>query len=337
MGKKSKYITVRVLIWLSMFLLFLGTSSYFLDLIPAVETGIASATALVGIALINEFWLFPKYYTKNRKKFILLSIVITLLLSAIYLGVDILIIHRQIPPREKNIPFIFPVLRSLSILLLGNFISIIIMLANELKSNAEREKQLKEEKLGTEIKLLKAQINPHFIFNALNNIYSLSYTKSDKAPDSILKLSEMLRYVFYDCSKDHVKIEKEVEYIKNFIAFQQMKSDYDQNIRFNPDKVIVNHSVSPMLFIPFIENAFKYSNIESETDAYTNIVLESTEKKLLFAIENSVPEDGKIPSGNGTGIPNVQKRLNLLYPGKYELIIKDDGGKYFVSLKIYLS
>lgn len=320
-----------------MSIFFFGTTRYFLDVLPSIATGIISATALIGIALINEYWLFPRYYTQNRKKFILFSILFTIILSGIYFSIDSLIIHRHFSSEVRNVPLLFPIIRSISIILMGNFISISLLLAQELKNNAEREKQLKEEKLGTEIKLLKAQINPHFIFNALNNIFSLSYTKSDKAPDSILKLSEMLRYVFYDCSKDRVKIDKEIDYIKNFIAFQQMKSDDEQNISFSINDCKTNLSISPMLFIPFIENAFKYSNLEGQTEAYTRIKLESDEKVLYFTIENSIPINGKIPSGDGTGILNVEKRLNLLYPEKHCLKIENKEGKFVVSLKIDLS
>jgi LytS/YehU family sensor histidine kinase len=147
----------------------------------------------------------------------------------------------------------------------------------------------------------------------------------------------MLRYVFYDCSKDQVKIDKEIDYIKNFIAFQQMKSDDEQNISFSISNCKTNLSISPMLFIPFIENAFKYSNLESQTKAYTRIKLESDEKNLFFTIENSVPANRKIPSGDGTGILNVKKRLDLLYPEKHCLKIENEEVKFIVSLKINLS
>ena len=218
--------------------------------------------------------------------------------------------------------------------MLGNFISITTLLATALKTNAEREKQLKEEKLGTEIKLLKAQINPHFIFNALNNIYSLTYTKSETAPESVLKLSEMLRYVFYDCSSDHVKLGAEVDYISNFIAFQQMKSEHNQNIIFIHNGIKTDIDIAPMLFIPFIENSFKYSKIEEFIEAYVKISLKTDNQYLVFEIENSIPYEGKIIPGNGVGIGNVRQRLDLLYPNKYKLDINESETKFSVNLKI---
>jgi len=198
----------------------------------------------------------------------------------------------------------------------------------------EREKQLQGEKLATELKLLKAQINPHFIFNALNNIYSLSYMKSDHAPESILKLSDMLRYVFYDCSRDRVPLESEFKYIENFTLFQQMKSEEKQNVILNKMIVRGSHEVAPMLFIPFVENAFKYSRIEDLSEASVIITLEDKDEDIIFDIQNSVPLTGKVKSGNGMGLKNVRNRLNIVYPDKYELKIEDLEDKFHVTLII---
>jgi len=338
MERKSTYTLIRVLIWTALLLMFFGTGTYFLDTIPALLGAALSATILIGTVLANELWLFPKFYSANRNKYIVYNALGVVVIAALYFVIDhyvLLPFHNN--TGKKDIPIYFPIIRSLSVVLLGDFISISLLLAKALKEKADHEKELKEEKLGTEIKLLKAQINPHFIFNALNNIYSLTYIKSKNAPDSVLKLSEMLRYVFYDCSEDQVKLEKEIDYIRNFIAFQQMKSEHVQNIVFETDISIGNQHISPMLFIPFIENAFKYSNIESHKTATVTIRLFATNKRLDFSTQNTIPEAGKIPSGNGTGIKNVKKRLDILYSNKYELDIIEKENSYFVSLKIDLS
>ena len=198
----------------------------------------------------------------------------------------------------------------------------------------ENERLLNKEKLETELKLLKAQINPHFIFNSLNNIYSLTYMKSNNAPEAVLKLSEMLRYVFYDCSKERVFLSSEIKYIDNFIAFQQMKSDHKQNITLKSDLGVNNIEIAPMLFIPFIENAFKYSRIEETKDAYVRIGIEKINKKLLFVIENSFEEGNKPMQGSGTGIKNVQHRLSIIYPEKHTLTISGKDNKFCVELII---
>ncbi len=332
------YITwwFKFIIWLSFTILFFATASYFSDFGYALIGGMISSAIMLIILLINEYWLFPKYFTFSRKRFIIINFSIVLLLTIFHFFFEKNFVPKKLEIELVDLPFIFPVLRSFAMVTLGNFISITILLSIELRRRAESEKLLKEEKLGTELKLLKAQINPHFIFNALNNIYSLTYTKSEAAPDSVLKLSGMLRYVFYDCSSDHVMLSAELDYISNFIAFQQMKSEHEQGIQFNYEGINGDLEIAPMLFIPFIENAFKYSKIEEYIDAYVKIKLSTESDVLNFEIKNSIPYQGKAFSGNGMGINNVRQRLDLLYPNKYQLNIEDNETSFLVNLKIEL-
>jgi len=337
MTKQYTSTLLKAIIWSSFLIAFFATGSYFFPVHIALITSVVSATVFLGSLLINEFWLFPKYYVNTRSKFVIYNFIIVFVLTILHVYFESFFKSKTLYPRAfEKIPIFFPLLRSFGMISLGNFISITVLLATELKRKAENEKLLKEEKLGTEIKLLKAQINPHFIFNSLNNIYSLTYTKSDMAPESVLKLSEMLRYVFYDCSYDHVKLGAEIEYISNFIAFQQMKSEHEQTINFNSTSTRKDIDIAPMLFIPFIENAFKYSKVEEVDKAFVNVNLSSDKNSLLFNIENSIPESGKILSGNGLGIKNVRQRLDLLYPEKYKLDINEDNDKFTVQLKIDL-
>lgn len=329
-------IGVRLLIWIAITIFLFVPSSYFLSTIDAVITSAITALFFFLIGLTNELWIFPRFYMKNRRKFIIVNLLVSLGYTLILLLVDFYIFPHKPKENVRDIPIYFPILRSFTMVMFVNIVSITLLLANELKSNAEREKKLKEEKLGTEIKLLKAQINPHFIFNALNNIYSLTYTKSEMAPESVLKLSEMLRYVFYDCSNDHVKLGAEVEYVSNFIAFQQMKSEHEQIIQFNYNGVKKDIEIAPMIFIPFIENAFKYSKIEEYIDAYVKIELTTDDNFLNFNIKNTIPYQGKSLPGNGLGINNVRQRLDILYPNKYELHIQENNATYSVNLKIEL-
>ena len=313
MEKKRISIILKLIFWIIVLLIFFATGSYFFPARIAIVGAVTSATIFLSTLLINEYLLFPRFYTSNRKKYFLIIILVSVLLALLHVLIDRYSIPKEFERHFKKLPLIFPFVRSFSLVVLGNFISITFLLTDALKSNAEREKKLKEEKLGTEIKLLKAQINPHFIFNALNNIYSLTYTKSEAAPESVLKLSEMLRYVFYDCSNDHVKLGAEIEYISNFIGFQQMKSEHDQNIQFRYQEAKEDLNIAPMLFIPFIENSFKYSKVEEYIDAYVKINIISNDNYLDFNIINSIPYQGKAVSGNGLGIQNVRQRLDILY------------------------
>ncbi len=338
--KTKTYISnwFKFIIWLSFAVLFLSTGIYFFPFKYALIGALISSCTFLAILIINEYWLFPRYFVEDRRRFILINLVVVILFTGLNFLLDITLTPRELSKfadsPKMDMPIYFPILRSFGMVSMANFISITLLLATELKRKAENEKQLKEEKLGTEIKLLKAQINPHFIFNALNNIYSLTYTKTETAPDSVLKLSEMLRYVFYDCSNDQVKLLGEVDYISNFIAFQQMKSEHEQKIQFDFTEIKKDLDISPMIFIPFIENAFKYSKIEEYKDAYVQIKISTNHNTLIFDIKNTVPNQGKALAGNGLGIKNVKQRLNLLYPDKYYLQIEENESSYSVNLKI---
>ncbi len=143
----------------------------------------------------------------------------------------------------------------------------------------------------------------------------------------------MLRYVYYDCNRDEVTLGAELKYIKNYIAFQQMKSPQKQNIVLDSEGIDETFRIAPMLFIPFVENSFKYSKIEDLQDAKVEIILSTEENNLSFKISNTHPENGK-SSGSGMGIENVRNRLELTYPGQHELKVRDENMLFEVEMKI---
>lgn len=196
--------------------------------------------------------------------------------------------------------------------------------------------QLKSEKLETEMKFLKSQVNPHFLFNALNNVYTLAIIKADETPDVILRLSDMLRYMLYDCKDDVVPLQKELDYIKNYIALYQLKEDKPFNVEIDMEKVNGNVMIPPMVFIPFIENSFKHSKIEDFNQSWIKMSL-TTNGTLNFNIKNSIPqaEFTKDKIG-GIGLENVKRRLELLYPNQHELEILNDGEVFDVKLVVDL-
>ena len=202
----------------------------------------------------------------------------------------------------------------------------------------KREKEaadLKSENLNSELKFLRSQINPHFLFNALNNIYSLSLIKSEKTPDVILKLSDMLRYIIYDCNGDRVPLGKEINYIKNYIDLQKLKDDQMTNIEVNFEDTDLKCMISPMILIPFIENSFKHSKIEDIENGWIKLKIENVDNQLMFSIGNSMPKDNFTKDKiGGVGLENVKRRLTLLYPNKHELNIKQTKKEFLVELKI---
>ncbi|WP_299252626.1 sensor histidine kinase [uncultured Aquimarina sp.] len=193
----------------------------------------------------------------------------------------------------------------------------------------------KNENLQTELKLLKSQINPHFLFNSLNNIYALSVMDSDKTQQSISYLSNMLRYVLYECERPLVPLEKEITYIENYIKLFSLKSSKSYPIKTNFNVSDNNLMIAPMLFIPFIENAFKHSNIEKNNGSYIHIRINVTSQNIVFQIENSIPKE-KIQKDNvgGIGLENVKKRLSILYPESHQLEINESKEIFEIMLNI---
>jgi LytS/YehU family sensor histidine kinase len=202
----------------------------------------------------------------------------------------------------------------------------------------KREKEaseLKSENLNSELKFLKSQINPHFLFNALNNIYALSVIKSEKTPDNILKLSDMLRYIIYDCNADKVPLEKELNYINNYIDLQKLKDDQITGIEVDFNNTDPNCQIAPMIFIPFIENAFKHSNIEDREFGWIKLKIENTDEQLIFEISNSLPKDITTKDKvGGVGLENVKRRLQLIYDEKQNLGIEQTEDGFYVVLTI---
>jgi len=236
------------------------------------------------------------------------------------------------PPRRPffNALILFDFLSLLLVLILSSAYS-----ASTISRKKEYLESVKNiEDLSSEMKFLKSQINPHFLFNALNNIYSLTLTGSSEASKMILKLSEMLRYILYECNDSYVSIEKEWNYILNFIDFQQLKSKEKLNLELNFTNDHHGAMISPMIFIPFIENAFKHSNIEDKA-GWIRISLNNKLEEIIFQVDNSVSLEKKnLDHIGGIGLENVKRRLELVYDERADLIINDSKENFGVILRI---
>ena len=205
-----------------------------------------------------------------------------------------------------------------------------------------REALLEMEKLKalqseSELQSLKNQINPHFLFNALSNIYSISYLGDSRAPGKIMQLSKMLRYVLYECNQDYVLLSNEIDYLKSYIDFQKLKVEHDQTIVFDYYNYNEQVKIAPMLLLPLVENAFKHSAIQRIKSSYVFMNLVSNEKGITFSIENSSPLDKKHivkDDIGGIGIENLRKRLDILYHNRYDIQLEDNGTSFKVFLNL---
>lgn len=205
-----------------------------------------------------------------------------------------------------------------------------------------REKQeLQTQTMQSELRFLKSQINPHFLFNTLNNLYALTLKKSDKAPEIVIKLSEMMRYMLYECNEKSVLLQKEVNYIRNYIDLESLRQGQNVQINFQVSGQLSEQQIAPLIFIPFLENAFKHGLNNHITEGFVNIHLAVENQQIHFFIENSKPDKIPIqqpnrPKSGGIGLVNIYRRLNLIYPGQYDLKIENNPKTYAVDLKLDL-
>ena len=203
--------------------------------------------------------------------------------------------------------------------------------------NEKLKRILLEEKLSTEMAFLKAQINPHFLFNVLNSFYAKALKNNvPELGDGIAKLAELMRYMVYETNEDKVALEKEIHHLKNFIQVYQLRiaEDDDVTINFVVKGTVNTVKISPMLLIPFVENAVKHG-IDPKTKSIINISIKVEQKKLYFEVTNTIHQGvyGLGDGSSGFGLANLKKRLSILYPNRYTLDTKEENG-YYISLLI---
>lgn len=237
-------------------------------------------------------------------------------------------LKRRFPPAPT---FLVPIL----MLTISHILASLIETFLFIKKKEEEAIVTKSENIQNELKLLKSQINPHFLFNSLNNIYALSAIDTTKTQQSISYLSDMLRYVLYECESSFVPIKNEVKYIENYIKLFSLKSSKKYPIETSFNILHPNIEIAPMLLIPFVENAFKHSNIEKIKDTFIKLSINANAKTITFKIENTIASAQIIKDTvGGIGLENVKKRLAILYPERHSLKINENNGLFVVELNL---
>lgn len=198
--------------------------------------------------------------------------------------------------------------------------------------------EMSKEKAEAELNFLRSQINPHFLFNSLNAIYFLIDKHNTAARQTLLQFSDLLRYQLYDCNEDTIGIEKEVAYLQDYIRLQQLRKDQHYDVQVSVDPAVNGFSITPLLLIPFVENAFKHLSHHTDRRNYVVVSMSRRNGSFQFVVENSKEpwQRSTEPSG-GIGLNNVKRRLELLYPGKYELQIDHNDATFKVALNLQLS
>lgn len=222
----------------------------------------------------------------------------------------------------------------LSLFASGFFIvvSSLLKFAIDWFGNERVQRDLERERKEMELQFLKSQLNPHFLFNSLNNIYSLAYQKSDKTADAILKLSEIMRYMIYESNDSWVSLSKEIEYVQSFIELQKLRFKDGAAVEFTMNGEIDNQQIVPLILISFVENAFKHG-IANDPENPIKINIIANQKILHFSITNKKNKYNKDEMG-GVGLNNVERRLQLLYPERYKLNIVNSATHYTSELML---
>lgn len=344
--KKSKPLITQTFLWVSLFALLSLLMSTRMGLSHGLQKSFFMTLAYGLLIYLNSHWLMPEYFFKKRHStYIIICIGFFLLAYGYFYFIDTQIVpverpdfkFREFPvdrPSFSIRKFFAPFVEMMIGVLL--FTASIAYKSSQLAIMKEKEAfLLKNENLDTELKFLRSQINPHFLFNALHNIYTLSLIKSDKTPEMIIMLSDMLRFMLYDCKKEKVMINKEVDYLKNFIALSKLKDDRIKNIKteFSIEKEDLR--IEPMLFIPFLENSFKHSKIEDLENGWIDLKMETTSNRVFFELNNSIPNTAFTKDDiGGIGLENVKRRLALLYPDTHELSINKNSDSFSVKLSL---
>jgi two-component system, LytTR family, sensor kinase len=284
--------------------------------------------------LIDQFLIGKKYGT----------FLIGLIASMIAFGLMIRILNYTILypvfyPDGNLVPILYPPKILIGIFSVYSIVAIVASfhIAKLWHQHQQVSQQLEKEKLESELKLLKSQINPHFLFNTLNNLYVLTLNNSKTAPEIVHKLSEFMSYLLYDSNQKEVSLEKELQYVGNYITLEKLRYESRLDVSFNIYSNIQGISIAPLLILPFVENCFKHGARNQLLHSWIRIDISVQNQALIVKIENSKNSEGddtKIVSG--IGLENVKKRLELIYPGQYQLQLLDELESYLVIFKLNL-
>lgn len=314
----------------------------------------------VGLILVCFYilfqWITPRYFFRRSKWAFLSGLVLTVivvgqLLTAIMNG----FLHHRVVPIYFDLTWTYEAMvrNRFLIALLGAVAGFVTQLAAEWLKNKRKMEQSEREKISSELNFLKAQINPHFLFNAFNTIYVQMDVSPETAKESLAIFSDMLRYQLYECVAEWVAVDKELSYLQDYINLQKMRKDerYQIEFSFPEEPAATADRIAPFLLIPFVENMFKHVSGYGDRPNIIRGAFKVEQGKLIFQgmntfdPENTLPGKGAMGSGGivkgptangGIGLINVKRRLELLYPGKHRLSISNDNSNYEVWLEIQL-
>ncbi|WP_461589556.1 sensor histidine kinase [Winogradskyella sp.] len=343
MTSRTKNILHLTAFWLVMFLYLLST--YWLR-----ENNKVFITIYIAFKVLLQFLLsviitqllIPFILNKKRKAlFVIFTLFTIYLMQTLYSIIRINVFEVNFPEVYKMKPPYVLWHRMTSFFAFMNNIMwlvfpTILLVAVKYYQNQRDILALKEQKITTELNMLKQQLNPHFLFNTLNNLYALALKKSDKTPEVIAKLSDILDYILYQCEDKYVPIDKEILLLENYIALEKVRYGRRVDVEFKKN---INHSlkIAPLILLTFVENAFKHGISQELGKGLIQLELLTSENEINFRSKNSKPTGSKHTESkkmSAIGMDNIEKQLGLLYPNKYELVVNDNTKNYELELKL---
>ncbi|MEO0340439.1 MAG: sensor histidine kinase [Bacteroidota bacterium] len=271
------------------------------------------------------YFLVPRFlFTKKYLVFIILLISVAAIggFMLLYMYNDVIYPYVFGKGHSKGVKRVYYLL--LDLIYIASLPTIYKLIQNQIQQERFTQK-IVAQKLGAELKLLKNQLHPHFLFNTLNNLYGMVLSGHPQAADVVVRLSDLMSYMLYDCEGDRIGLEKEIGHLSNYIELEKIRYGERLELSFETSGAIQQQEIAPLLLIPFLENAFKHGVEKSEKNAWVRINLWVENDVLHFLIENSIPEgsDNELPdTQSGIGLQNVKQRLALLYPDRQELLVQ---------------
>ncbi len=289
------------------------------------------------IIYFNLLYLVPNYFKWNKlSHYLMLLVLFVIIITPIKMMVLYLKLHD------------FPVRQAILIedkwnvfymnLIVAGFSTIFKIISDWARHQREKN-ELGTRAMQSELNFLRTQINPHFLFNTLNNLYALTLKKSDKAPEIVIKLSEMMRYMLYECNEKEVPLVKEVNYIRNYLELEKIRQIKQIDIQLKVNGMVMNQRIAPLMFIPFIENSFKHGLGNHTSEGFIHILLDVKSDSVHLNVSNSKPPTlpvREVKRSGGIGLVNVRRRLDLIYPKHHKLVVSDNPNTYEVDLTIDL-
>lgn len=295
------------------------------------------------IFYVNLLWIAPKFL--NKQYWWVYSLLVLAGFGLFYLynaGIFKYIILPEIPLEERlkeedrQWRSVLSVIFTFLIYALTILISNVLYLLDERTKEKEISRKIEFQKVEAELSMLKLQISPHFLFNTLNNIRWQVRKKSSESEESIMKLSEVLRYIIYDVNTDKVTVRQEADHLGNYIGLQSLRIQADAQVDFTVDHDTEPFMIAPLLFIHFAENAFKYG-VDGKNVPEISMAIQKTSQGILFTCRNKILNSGNSLENEGVGISNVKRRLALLYPDQHELKINEEQDYFNVELRLQVN